>query len=112
MADLKQVSAKVGDTLTLTVHNADNQLLVFVNANLVYRRYTDNDPTFNDVVDLTHFINIGANYISIALINTGGPSHARFNLTLNGNSIKDIDYRAGEVWGLAVDPWTVTITGS
>jgi hypothetical protein len=66
----------------LTVTHADNEVSAWVNGVLVYDKKTENDPAFNDVVDLAPALQCGCNELVVIGINWGGPANFQGSLTI------------------------------
>jgi hypothetical protein len=71
----------------LTVNNADNELAAFLNCIMVYDKKTENNPSFNDVVDLTPFLKSGCccNCLVLVGINWSGPATFKGSLTIGAH---------------------------
>lgn len=69
---------------TLTISDADNQVVVFLNGEEVYNKSTIGEKPLNDVTDLTNKLAEGENSLLILGINWGGPSTFKGCLSVNG----------------------------
>jgi hypothetical protein len=77
-------TARPGSKLGLVINNADNELIAYLNTELVYDRKTEGDPTFNDSVDLSSRLKHGHNSFVILGVNWGDPAGYVGQLTLDG----------------------------
>jgi hypothetical protein len=67
----------------LTVNNADNQVVAYLNGQEVYNKSTESNPTFADTVDLTNKLIPGKNILLLVGINWGGPAIFKGSLSVN-----------------------------
>lgn len=102
----------------LTINNADNQVVAYLNGQQVYNRSTENDPTFSDTVPLTSNMIPGPNSLLIVGVNWGGPAHFAGNLSIDG-VVTQWSYQVpssanGLIWNqvFAIYPSGVTINFS
>jgi hypothetical protein len=68
----------------LTINNADNQLVAYLNDGLVYNESHENNPPLNDVVDLSDKLIPGTNSLSILGVNWSGPATYKGSVSLDG----------------------------
>ena len=68
----------------LTINNADNQLVAYLNDGLVYNKSHENNPPLNDVVDLSSRLIPGTNSLSILGVNWSGPATYKGSVSLDG----------------------------
>jgi hypothetical protein len=59
---------------TLTVTHADNEVAAFLNGLVIYDKKTENNPTFNDQIQLDPYLAEGLNVLTVAGTNWGGPA--------------------------------------
>jgi hypothetical protein len=95
--------------VTATITQADNQILLFLNGLLIYSRYTDFDPTFNETVDFTARLKGSGDYLTMVGLNWGGPYD--FAVTVNNNGTSTTYGTSGQqqpppAFGVA---WTDTV---
>jgi hypothetical protein len=110
----KRVSAiaRRGSKLGLVINNADNELIVYLNAEQVYNRKTEGDPIFNDFVDLTGKLKHGHNSFVILGVNWGGPAHYVGQLTLDGKVLLSMTFGPPSTPNGVVASWVAEITVS
>ena len=68
----------------LTINNADNQLVAYLNEGLVYNKMHEGNPPLNDVVDLSDKLIPGTNSLSILGMNWSGPAIYKGSVSLDG----------------------------
>jgi hypothetical protein len=68
----------------LTINNADNQLVAYLNDGLVYNESHENNPPLNDVVDLSDKLIPGTNSLSILGVNWSGSATYKGSVSLDG----------------------------
>jgi hypothetical protein len=98
--------------LVLVINNADNEVIAFVNADEVYDRKTEGDPTFTDTVDLSSKLRSGHNSIVILGINWGGPAHFIGNLSLDGKVLFNMTFALPTTPNGVVASWVADIVVS
>ena len=101
-----RATAKASPKLVLTVNNADNELIAYLNSEQVYDRKTEFDPTFNDVTDLSSKLVRGHNSLVILGINWGGPAHFAGNVTLDGKVLIPLTYALPNPGNGVVAAWS------
>ena len=69
---------------SLTISDADNQIVVFLNGEEIYNKSTIGEKPINEVTDLSSMLAEGDNSLVILGINWGGPSTFKGCLTVNG----------------------------
>jgi len=104
-------TAHVGSSLQLTVNNADNELIVYVNTTQVYDK-TENDPTFHDSVDLSSNLRRGQNSVVILGINWGGPAHYVGQLNLDGKPLLSMTFALASTPNGVAAAWVADIAVS
>ena len=86
----------------LTVTRADNEVAAYVNGVQVYDKKTENNPAFNDVIELDAYLAAGLNALVLVGVNWGGP--CTFSGTVQiGKVVQPFSYTAnstpnGIVW--------------
>lgn len=105
-------TAHPGSSLGLTVNNADNELIVYVNTTQVYDKKTENDPTFHDTVDLSSNLRRGQNSVVILGINWGGPAHYVGQLNLDGKPLLSMTFALPSTPNGVVAAWAAEIVVS
>jgi hypothetical protein len=110
--EYRKENAHAGAKLLLVVHNADNEVIAFVNTDQVYDRKTEGDPTFTDSVDLSSKLRIGHNSVVILGINWGGPAHFIGNLSLDGRTLFDMTFALPTTPNGVVATWVADIVVS
>jgi hypothetical protein len=68
----------------LTINNADNQLVAYLNDGLVYNESHENNPPLNDVVDLSDKLIPGTNSLSILGVNWSGSATYKGSVSPDG----------------------------
>lgn len=96
--DFDRKMVRPGSKIVMTVRNVDNEAEITLNNHVVYRKSIHHDPPLHDVVDLTHQMTVGKNYIHVKLINWAGdghnPWHISYLITADGAPIIDVDARS------------------
>ena len=99
-----EIQASRGAKLELIINNADNQVVAYLNAEQVYTKSTEHDPSFNDSYDFGSRLQVGRNILDVVGVNWGGPHHFKGTVKLNGNVVGPWDdYRKGSSPGLVSD---------
>jgi hypothetical protein len=68
----------------LTINNANNQVVAYLNNQQVYNKSTENNPPLKDTVDLSNKLIFGSNSLLIVGVNWDGSAIFKGNLSING----------------------------
>lgn len=81
-------------TVTLKVTRADNEIMAYLNGNMIYDKKTEGNPLLNDQIQISGLMQAGANELILVGVNWGGPATFEGSVDVPGMSMP-FSYTAG-----------------